>query len=104
MKPAFWLWPLPGPGLLRIACEWPVAGIALREVPVETAPIREAAAKVVQLWGGEPTAGGGWITATAQYAAAARDDAGGTVEVPVSELRALEQAVRRLRRRRGDEE
>ena len=47
--PAYWLWPLPGEGTMRISCEWPIAGIPFTTVELETASLREAAARTVTL-------------------------------------------------------
>lgn len=48
-KPAYWLWPLPEAGTIRISCEWPLAEIPFTTVELDTAPLREAAARVVRL-------------------------------------------------------
>ena len=34
-----WLWPLPEPGTLTLACEWPAASIPLTKTEVDAAPI-----------------------------------------------------------------
>jgi hypothetical protein len=47
---SFWLWPLPPPGPLTFACEWPARGIAETVHSVDSAPIREAAERAVELW------------------------------------------------------
>lgn len=46
----FWAWPLPPPGPFTFVVEWPAEGIALTRVEIESAPIREAAAKAEELW------------------------------------------------------
>jgi hypothetical protein len=46
----FWLWPLPGEGTLRVACEWPDQGLGETVCDLDTAPIRAAAARAVELW------------------------------------------------------
>src|SRR5215207_1344501 len=46
----YWLWPLPGEGTLRFACEWTEQGIGATIQQVDTAPIRAAAARAVELW------------------------------------------------------
>ena len=53
-----WVWPLPPPGPLTFACEWPVAkiGETLREV--DAGAILEAAAHAERLWGEEPSGHG----------------------------------------------
>lgn len=48
-KPAYWLWPLPAPGVIRVSCEWPVAGIPFTTVELDTAPLLDAAARAIQL-------------------------------------------------------
>ena len=50
LHPAFWLWPIPGPGTLRVFCEWPVVEIPLSTVKVEGAVLAEAATQVAPLW------------------------------------------------------
>ena len=37
-----WLWPLPQPGTLTVACEWPVANIPLTRTELEAGPILAA--------------------------------------------------------------
>ena len=51
-----WLWPLPPPGTIDFVCEWPSEGIPETRVPIETAPLLEAAARAEILW---PEEGGG---------------------------------------------
>jgi hypothetical protein len=46
----FWLWPLPPAGEMTIAVEWPVRGVPLSTVRVETEPILAAAARAIELW------------------------------------------------------
>jgi hypothetical protein len=46
----FWLWPLPGEGTLRIACGWPDQGLAETVHELDTAAIRAAAARAIELW------------------------------------------------------
>jgi hypothetical protein len=63
----FWLWPLPPEGPLTFAFVWPAEGIDEVLVEVDSAPIREAAGRAVELWPddrplppppGEPGTGG----------------------------------------------
>jgi hypothetical protein len=54
----FWLWPLPGEGTLRVACEWPDEGLAEAVHALDTAPIRAAAARAVELWPDDRPVGG----------------------------------------------
>jgi hypothetical protein len=49
MRPAFWLWPLPEPGTLQLAVEWPVVGIPLSTVGVDGAQLSAAAERVLRL-------------------------------------------------------
>jgi hypothetical protein len=46
----YWLWPLPGEGTMRVACEWRELDLAESVHEVDTAPIRAAAARAVELW------------------------------------------------------
>lgn len=50
MRPAFWLWPLPDSGAIRVFCEWPVVEIPLSSVELDVAPLVEAKARIVPLW------------------------------------------------------
>ena len=47
---SYWLWPLPPPGTLLVACEWTDEGIEEAVIELDTAPIREAAARAIELW------------------------------------------------------
>jgi hypothetical protein len=49
----FWLWPLPEDGTLGFACEWPEQGLEAAVETIDTAPIRAAAARAVELWADE---------------------------------------------------
>jgi hypothetical protein len=49
----FWLWPLPPEGPLSFVCEWPALDIELTRVEVDSAPLREAAARGRPLWDDE---------------------------------------------------
>lgn len=99
---AFWLWPLPPAGALRLFCEWPVAEIGLSHVAVETGPILESAERAVPLWDGDGAAGAATSSAghhvmTASASAARPEPPGDTddetVAVPRAQLRALEDAL-----------
>jgi hypothetical protein len=60
----FWLWPLPPPGPLVFACEWPAEGLPLTRHEVDASAIIDAAACVETLWpdeGGD-MGGGAWTT------------------------------------------
>ena len=50
MRPGFWLWPLPDTGTLRLSCEWPIVGIPLTTVELDTAPLLEASQNANYLW------------------------------------------------------
>jgi hypothetical protein len=51
----FWVWPLPPPGPLVFACEWPVAGIELTLAEVDAQLVIDAAARSQQIF--EPSGG-----------------------------------------------
>ncbi len=96
----FWLWPLPAEGLLRLFCEWPVAGIELAVGEIGTSPLLAASSGALQLW---PGGDGGWTvgatSSSAQYVTASApepraDDGEDTVAVPAADLRAVEDALR----------
>jgi hypothetical protein len=61
-----WVWPLPPEGPLTFAFAWPDEGIEEATAEVDSAPIRAAAARAVELWPDDrpeppaPGAGGGW--------------------------------------------
>jgi hypothetical protein len=46
----YWLWPLPSEGTLKIAVAWEDAGIEETVVDIDSAPLRAAAARAVELW------------------------------------------------------
>jgi hypothetical protein len=50
MNPAFWLWPRPEAGAMRVFCEWPVLEISLSTVEINTAELLAAAERIVSLW------------------------------------------------------
>jgi hypothetical protein len=50
MRPGFWIWPLPPPGVVRLACEWPLLDIPLTTAELDGAELRAASARVVKLW------------------------------------------------------
>ena len=61
---SFWLWPLPPPGQLAFAVEWPAEGIAQTRHDLEAEPLIEAAGRAEALWPPTPPgsrgAGVGW--------------------------------------------
>jgi hypothetical protein len=50
-RQGWWLWPLPPEGALTFACEWPAHGIPTTTHEVDAAPIRDAAAEALHIWG-----------------------------------------------------
>jgi len=50
VRPAYWLWPLPDSGAIRVFCEWPVLELALSSAELDVRPLVEARAHVVSLW------------------------------------------------------
>ena len=46
----YWLWPLPPPGILTFAIEWPSKGIELSLLEVDAAPIIDAGGSSEVLW------------------------------------------------------
>jgi hypothetical protein len=61
---SFWVWPPPPPGSFAFVCEWPAYGIAQTEVEIDTAVIRDAAARAETLWPDDdgPSGSSGSIT------------------------------------------
>ena len=49
-RQGYWLWPLPAPGELLIACEWPNAGIELTTATISADQLRVAASHAQELW------------------------------------------------------
>jgi hypothetical protein len=50
MRPGFWMWPVPGPGTVRLSCEWPIVDIPLTTIDLDADRLREASAGAVKLW------------------------------------------------------
>jgi hypothetical protein len=50
MRPGFWMWPLPPPGVVRLICEWPLLDIPLTTVELDGADLRAASERAVKLW------------------------------------------------------
>jgi hypothetical protein len=50
-----WVWPLPPPGLVAFACEWPLRQIPETLVEIDSRLIIEAAGRAVQLWPNDGT-------------------------------------------------
>jgi hypothetical protein len=44
------VWPLPPPGPLTFACEWPALAIPLTRVEIDAERVREAGARAQVLW------------------------------------------------------
>jgi hypothetical protein len=45
-----WLWPLPPPGPLLLACVWPAGNVPEAVVELDASPLVEAAGRAVDLW------------------------------------------------------
>jgi hypothetical protein len=45
-----WVWPLPPPGPVTFACEWPAFGVPESTADLDAAVILDAAARSVDLW------------------------------------------------------
>ena len=54
----YWVWPLPPPGRLTFACEWPIQHVALTRLDIDAAAIVDASKRAVTLWD-PPAAEGG---------------------------------------------
>ena len=50
MNPAYWLWPLPPAGPLRLFVEWPALGIPLSSAELDSSAVLAAAARSQPLW------------------------------------------------------
>ena len=50
MRPGFWMWPVPPPGVVRLLCEWPLLDIPLSSVELDGAALRAASERAVRLW------------------------------------------------------
>ena len=46
----YWLWPLPPPGPVLVACEWGDMGIDLTTQSIDAGPFLEAATRAQPLW------------------------------------------------------
>ena len=46
----WWIWPLPPPGALTLACEWPSNGITLTTHDLDAQPLLDAASRVERFW------------------------------------------------------
>jgi hypothetical protein len=46
----YWLWPLPPPGPLRVACQWLEQGIEMSVQELQTQPFLEAATRARPVW------------------------------------------------------
>jgi len=60
----FWLWPVPPPGQLTFAVEWPAHGIGLTQHHVEATPLIKASTKSEPLW---PESVEGGTVSTGQF-------------------------------------
>ena len=50
----YWCWPIPGPGILKVMCEWPSKGITMTVTELDGSLIRQASAKAEKLWPDPP--------------------------------------------------
>jgi len=50
MNPAYWLWPLPPPGPLRVFVEWPMLGVGLSDVELDAGLMADAARRSQHVW------------------------------------------------------
>jgi hypothetical protein len=50
MRPGFWIWPIPGPGTIRLSCEWPLVDIPFSSVDLDAEPLRDACGRALKLW------------------------------------------------------
>ena len=48
----YWVWPLPPPGKVTLACEWPARGIPWSEIELDGAAILRAGGSSTDLWPG----------------------------------------------------
>lgn len=70
-----WLWPLPPPGPLVFACEWPLANIPLTTAELDAALICDAAERAELLWPEEGhVTPGGWSGQMLVATSAAEDE------------------------------
>jgi hypothetical protein len=53
----YWLWPLPPPGDLLCACEWPDRGMPLSTATIEAVALLDAATRARNLWPDDEPAG-----------------------------------------------
>jgi hypothetical protein len=49
-RQGYWLWPLPPPGELVIACEWPNAGVEFTTATISADLLRNVAGRAKELW------------------------------------------------------
>lgn len=50
LRPGYWLWPLPPPGVIALYVEWPALGIELGRTELDAEPILAAAGESLRLW------------------------------------------------------
>jgi hypothetical protein len=60
----YWVYPLPPPGTLTFAIEWPARGIETTRVETDAGPIVEAGSRSEQLWEDDRPVGGGGAAPT----------------------------------------
>ena len=49
-QPAYWLWPMPPPGPLRVSCEWPALEIPLSTAELDASALNAAASQSRSIW------------------------------------------------------
>jgi len=50
MNAAFWMWPLPPAGEMKLIADWPEQNIPEHSLPVDAGPILAAVERVVRVW------------------------------------------------------
>jgi hypothetical protein len=63
----FWVWPLPPEGPLAFVAEWPIKGVPLSRGEIDSAIVRDSAARAVTLWPDEPPGHGSGSGTWTQY-------------------------------------
>ena len=100
---SYWLWPLPGEGVLQITCEWPIAGIPVSTSELATAELLTTSAKAARIFDerdAEPSVGSAstqFVVATAARAtsSAEADESGGALDDVAAELRRAQRSLAR---------
>jgi hypothetical protein len=93
---SYWLWPVPAEGVLRITCEWPIAGVPVSTSEVGTAEILAASAQAGRIFD-ELEAGPSVRSGSHQVVLASSSEAAGTAS-PAQEHDGLNGVAAELRR------